>query len=627
MGERIRSFDWSETPLGPSEAWPQSLKTAVGIMLDSRYPMQGNGVPVEPESGEGSERARTVVDIGERRQAEDALRFHSEQVELLLSQAPLGVYLVDADFRIRQVNPVARPIFGDIPGGVVGRDFDEIIHILWESEYADEVARIFRHTLETGESFISPERAEFRIDRGVTEYYEWRIDRITLPDGRYGLVCYLHDTSAHVQDRAAIAESEELHRRAAIGLRAIAARAHCLLWYAEVEDRGEPALHWTLRMADEEAARRFLPVEVPPGNSYGRALADARLPEDRAHMAWGDQEVRAGRSYRQEFRVHDADGHIRWLAEDVQIEAIDPNLWYAVGICIDITERKRAEEEREKHHAEIETLNFRLQRAMAETHHRVKNNLQVVAALVDLQTMIDRPAVPIEELLRIGRHIRSLAAIHDLLTQNAKDNGTSDSVLTREVMDKLAPLLRTIVGDRIIRFDVEDISLPQRQGTSLAVLVNELVSNAVKHGVDVFMPVGAAKLLGQLDAFVQHHAPRHVRAVLEFIGANPHHAVFDGRNLSQFAVQQRHDKRVKICGLFDAPAKQRVKVHRVRLIEPRQVARESINVLHRVFANQVLVKRLQRELARAGAVGFAASLACAGAGQPGAGLAGRAVAG
>lgn len=39
MGARIRAFDWSKTPLGPAENWPQSLKTAVGIMLTSRQPI------------------------------------------------------------------------------------------------------------------------------------------------------------------------------------------------------------------------------------------------------------------------------------------------------------------------------------------------------------------------------------------------------------------------------------------------------------------------------------------------------------------------------------------------------------------------------------------------------------
>jgi hypothetical protein len=38
MARRIRAFDWSRTPLGPIEKWPQSLKTAVGIILTSRQP-------------------------------------------------------------------------------------------------------------------------------------------------------------------------------------------------------------------------------------------------------------------------------------------------------------------------------------------------------------------------------------------------------------------------------------------------------------------------------------------------------------------------------------------------------------------------------------------------------------
>ena len=98
-------------------------------------------------------------------------------------------------------------MFGEAggPGGAVGRHFDEILHVLWGREYAEEIAGIFRHTLETGESFATPERAEHRSDRGVIEYYEWRLDRITLPDGSYGVVCYFRDISQRVEAREAIA--------------------------------------------------------------------------------------------------------------------------------------------------------------------------------------------------------------------------------------------------------------------------------------------------------------------------------------------------------------------------------------------------------------------------------------
>src|SRR5437870_4941310 len=39
MGALMRSLDWSATPVGPVESWPQSLRTALSILLSSRHPM------------------------------------------------------------------------------------------------------------------------------------------------------------------------------------------------------------------------------------------------------------------------------------------------------------------------------------------------------------------------------------------------------------------------------------------------------------------------------------------------------------------------------------------------------------------------------------------------------------
>ena len=48
----------------------------------------------------------------------------------------------------------------------------------------------------------------------MIEYYEWRLNRITLPDGRYGVVCYFRDISTQVKARLTIAESERRLREA-----------------------------------------------------------------------------------------------------------------------------------------------------------------------------------------------------------------------------------------------------------------------------------------------------------------------------------------------------------------------------------------------------------------------------
>ena len=164
--------------------------------------------PITDSDGRVVGASKIARDITERKQAEVALSHRHAQFETLLNQSPLGVYLVDSDFRIREVNPLARPVFGDI-SDLIGRDFDEVIHRVWHKRFADEIVALFRHTLDTGDPYIAPERGELRNDRGTTEYYEWRLSRITLADGRYGVVCYFRDISAEVKARNALRDYAE----------------------------------------------------------------------------------------------------------------------------------------------------------------------------------------------------------------------------------------------------------------------------------------------------------------------------------------------------------------------------------------------------------------------------------
>jgi PAS domain S-box-containing protein len=135
-----------------------------------------------------------------RKRSEEALARRTAQFETLLNEAPLGVYLIDADFRIRALNPPAAKALGD-PEELLGQDFDEVIHSLRPKTYADEIIRQFRHTLSTGEPCYTPEGPSDHGKRGAGEVYEWQINRILLPDGRYGVVCYFRDISRQLQAR------------------------------------------------------------------------------------------------------------------------------------------------------------------------------------------------------------------------------------------------------------------------------------------------------------------------------------------------------------------------------------------------------------------------------------------
>ena len=163
--------------------------------------------PVPGGDGEVEFIAGTTRDVTDRKRAEDELRYRGQQVKALLDNAPLGVCLVDAELRIVEANPVARGALAEW-ADLVGRKLDQAMEAAFGAERAAELVRSFRNTRETGEPYVLPERAEVRRGSDATEYYEWRVYRIPLPDGRHGLVCYFRDISVYVHAREALHEAD-----------------------------------------------------------------------------------------------------------------------------------------------------------------------------------------------------------------------------------------------------------------------------------------------------------------------------------------------------------------------------------------------------------------------------------
>ena len=151
-------------------------------------------------------------------------------------------------------------------------------------------------------------------------------------------------------------------------------------------------------------------------------------------------------------------------------------------MCAQVVERAALYDAMTQNMAQIESLNARLGRSMAETHHRVKNNLQVISALVELQCDTVTGLVSVDALRRIGSHARALATLHDLLTDQAKATTEVNIVSARSLFSKMTSVLQATSGPRDLQTSIEDMRLPVRVGAALCLLINELVSNAGKHG-------------------------------------------------------------------------------------------------------------------------------------------------
>lgn len=188
-------------------------------------------------------------------------------------------------------------------------------------------------------------------------------------------------------------------------------------------------------------------------------------------------------SFQIEYRLRRADGEYRWVLEKgAPIHEDQGALQGFIGSGIDITDRKRSEVSLQENQEHIATLNERLQESMRETHHRVKNSLQMIAAMIDLRLIEATPTVPSDELRQLGLHINSLAVVHELLTERARLDGLGDFLSARELLGRLLPVLEALAGQRRLRFDIADVRLSARQANALPLVTNELVSNALKYG-------------------------------------------------------------------------------------------------------------------------------------------------
>lgn len=139
--------------------------------------------------------ARQTADLIERKRAEVLLARSRETFFELVERAPFGIFVVDSNFRIVQMNAGSQNKAFRNVRPVIGRDYGEVMHILWPGEVAEQIIAVFRHTLETGEPYFSPQFTNRRKDVPEVESYEWELRRMILPDGDYGVICYYFDST------------------------------------------------------------------------------------------------------------------------------------------------------------------------------------------------------------------------------------------------------------------------------------------------------------------------------------------------------------------------------------------------------------------------------------------------
>lgn len=118
---------------------------------------------------------------------------------------------------------------------------------------------------------------------------------------------------------------------------------------------------------------------------------------------------------------------------------------------------------------------------LREIHHRVKNNMQIISSLLRLQAHTVRDKKAREKFTESQNRIRSMSLIHDNLYRSENfsliDYGLYIRTLTSHLMST-----QNIKGDRItLKVDADTIRLDINRAVPLGLIINELVTNALKH--------------------------------------------------------------------------------------------------------------------------------------------------
>ena len=143
----------------------------------------------------------------------------------------------------------------------------------------------------------------------------------------------------------------------------------------------------------------------------------------------------------------------------------------AIVIIQDVTDEERKEQE------------LKIKTAMIqEIHHRVKNNLNTIASLLRLQARRGNGSPAAEDLQLAVNRILSIGVVHEFLS---KDDGAAINM--HEVCNRIVGEVRhgTLDPDKQIEIRLEGAKqfyLPTQQATSCALIINELLQNAVEHG-------------------------------------------------------------------------------------------------------------------------------------------------
>lgn len=391
-----------------------------------------------------------LVDVTAQHIAQEALRASEERFRTIAENVPGCVYTLryrpDTGRRsLDYAGPGLERLLGRDVASAVRADFDRYFTLVSPDDY-----RRIQATADRAVATGAPFYCEYPITlpSGESRWVRSVAAHVPLSGGVQQWMGILLDATAEHRVEEALRASEERFRQITDNAREVFLVA-----------RGDMSRIEYLSPAFEEVW----------GCSVAEALADpARFIEsvhpddrervDRARAAIGD-------GFDVEHRIIRPDGEVRWIrCRAYPIRSRSGRVERIAGVADDITDARRARDALART-AEVQQL------LLGELDHRVKNSLAALLTLIDLMR---RDAGTVEEFASSVRaRVGAMLSVHTLL---------SEGHWAPVPIGRIIQLLIPAGAPGSFSIHGEPIDVPPRQVTALAMVIQELMTNSMKHG-------------------------------------------------------------------------------------------------------------------------------------------------
>ena len=434
----------------------------------------------------------------------EAARESEARKSAILETALDGIVTIDQEGRILEFNSAAEKMFGFSRVEAIGKEMAELII---PAAQRDSHRKGLKHYLVTGEGPVLGRRIELTALRADNVEFPVEVSIARIPgEGPAMFSGHVHDITARKRaerQQRFLAEASDvlassLDYQTTLQSVAKLAVPHLADWCA-VDMPSENGRMKRVAVWHADPAKVALSHELdegfPPNEQYARGAPEVirtGKPEIVADIP--DQVLRAATQDEEHYQIVRALGFQSYICVPLgardrilgAITFIGAELGFRYGpddlvlaqelarraaIAVDNALLFEAERERSK----------QLTLAIHEVHHRVKNNLQAVSALLEMQIDLETTMLPVEAVVDSLRQIKTIALVHDLLTHD-KPMGLVDAT---QVLAKLMPMLSATMGtlESPLTIDLQapPLRILIRAATALALVVNELVNNSAKH--------------------------------------------------------------------------------------------------------------------------------------------------